>query len=520
MSQHQSELTDGSDSHSRVGLAGLPQGHLNRAHSHELPTTGDGSHQTPIEHVLPGDIIWFTNKSMHAHVQLPDGTVPDSENDIETLPDRFAVTYLDGYAPTRSEVVARETLDQLAKERTITCVYANIDDPEEMWELAHLTRNPPAERPFSDEQQVNACSPVRLRARPTTDALDVERVWSRDRLNGALEHPLGDHQRGRQTILRAGFFATRPDGKPCAAAVLSRPNSRILADGVTISLSRYISHPTARQSRVGTNNTASWLISRVASWARLEGFERLLSYSGVGDNDGTIYTSLPFRFDGWSRAADDGFQNRSGRSEIDNQRPKRKRWIWDLHDDSPGVTRRAAARDHEQETLSTSGTPTLEDRCVSNFALTREDHPSYHGSGAETATTPASPRATDLFAEQGAPGALTGLRSATRSRTGTPRPPAVIGADIDGTLIAAVAISGAPLADTPTATVEGIATLDTPYPQQTLGWLLSKARDWASLAGYRLFQSPDAAIPPTLGINPDSLRQSVNLASTTILSSP
>jgi hypothetical protein len=465
------------------------------------PPSGSELVGDPLPYVPVGAVVWFTRKQIHGHVTLPDGTVPSSEGNAPETVESLRVEWLDGYDEGGSTVVSVDALDEMAEDGHLRGVAYGVEDPRERWAAPTATRNPPGDQQGlgvgPDAAEVNAGAPVDLRPRTTTDAAEVARVWPRDRRAGLLEHPIGNHKLGQAPLPRAMMVAQRPDGQPSAAAVLSRPSGRMVEDG-TVELSRYISHPDAEQSTGGaqpTNNTATWLISRAARWAALEGFDTLLSYSGNSDNDGTIYAALPFEHDGWSDADGDGWQARGGdRSRNHNARGRRKRWTWDLHDDATSQPRRAADRDHGQATLAGFATSDPEERTTANFVLTREERPKFHrDSGVET---PADDRAMRLFREHGPEEAADRLATRTRSRKGDDKPPAIFGAAVDGHLVAAVAVEATPTAtdadgtryrtheEQQAARVIAYADAGTQYPQNTATWLLSRAREWATLAGY------------------------------------
>ena len=424
-----------------------------------------------VEHVYPGDVVWFVHRRMHAHVTAPDGSVPAA--DERTTPfEQLRVRWLDGYGPEASTTVSVAALGRLARRGDLRVVYAGVEAPTERWAGAHLERHPAAD--------VNRCSTAPLVPRVLADNHTVRREWSRGLINGLLEHPLGDHRLGRRQFVRAAWTARRPDGRPSAVAVVTRPNAPAQADGRTIELARYVSPLDAELSRVGTNNTATWLLARVARWARLEGFDRLLSYSGVASNDGGIYQGLPFEHVGWTEADPERWDSREGRTAATSVDAQKKRWVWPLHDTSPPVERRAAARGGERTGLSAfASTPAVEDRSPDNFALCREERPGVDGQ----ARPAISERARQLFKTAGPPDALNRLATLRRRRVSDDKPPAVFGVDVDGTLVAALAVGGDPMAEAP-ARVAIYGARETAWPVNTARWLAARALEWAPLAGY------------------------------------
>ena len=434
------------------------------------PTAAPGPGEL-VEHVYPGDIVWFVHRRMHAHVTAPNGTVPATDERTTPL-EQLRVGWLDGYGPGASTTVSVAALDRLARRGDLRVVHAGVEAPAERWAGAYLERDPAAD--------VNRCSTAPLSPRVLADSHTVRREWSRGLINGLLEHPLGDHRLGRRQFVRAAWTARRPDGRPSAVAVLTRPNAPTQADGRTIELARYVSHPDAELSRVGTNNTATWLLARVARWARLKGFDRLLSYSGVAGNDGGIYQGLPFEHVGWTDADPERWASREGRTAAASVDAQKKRWVWPLHDTSPPVERRAAARGGERTGLSAfASTPAVEARCPDNFVLCREERPDTDGQ-----VPPAiSERARRLFETAGPTDAPDRLATLRRRRLGDDKPPAVFGVDVDGTLVAALAVAGDPMAAAP-ARVAGYAARETAWPGNTARWLAARAAEWAPLAGY------------------------------------
>ena len=435
-----------------------------------------------VEHVHPGDVVWFVHRQIHAHVTAPDGSVPAADERTTPLK-QLRVEWLDGYGPGASTTVSVTALDRLARRGDLRVVHAGVEAPAERWAGAYLERHPDAD--------VNRCSTAPLAPRVLADSHTIRREWSRGLINGLLEHPLGDHRLGRRQFVRAAWTARRPDGRPSAVAVVTRPNAPAQADGRTLELARYVSHPDAELSRVGTNNTATWLLARVARWARLEGFDRLLSYSGVAGNDGGIYQGLPFEHVGWTDADPERWASREGRAAADTVDERKKRWVWSLHDTSLPVTRRAAARDAAQTDLSAfAGPPPVDTRQPTNFALCREERP--HGTdeaSSEAASVasdplPVSDRARELFATAGPDDALERVTCGRRCRPGDDKPPAVFGADVDGTLVAALAVAGDPLVDS-SAQIVAYAAQETPWANNTARWLAARAVRWAPLAGYR-----------------------------------
>jgi GNAT superfamily N-acetyltransferase len=147
------------------------------------------------------------------------------------------------------------------------------------------------------------------------------RERSRTAVNDFLESDQINHKLGGVPGWKAAFGG-RYDGDLVAVCVLSRPVARALDDGDTISISRYASRPDRPA------NTGSWLIARARRWARLEGYETMIAYSGVAENYGTVYEAAGFDVARVSQASGDSWTSREGRSEWDDY--TRRRWEYDL----------------------------------------------------------------------------------------------------------------------------------------------------------------------------------------------
>lgn len=151
--------------------------------------------------------------------------------------------------------------------------------------------------------------------------LQLRRERSRTAVNEFLESDAIDHKLGGVPGWKAAFGG-RYGESLVAVCVLSRPVARTLDDGKTISISRYAARPDRPA------NTGSWLIARARVWARLEGYETMIAYSGVADNYGTVYEAAGFEIGRVSQADGDSWTSREGRSEWDDY--TRRRWEYDL----------------------------------------------------------------------------------------------------------------------------------------------------------------------------------------------
>lgn len=156
---------------------------------------------------------------------------------------------------------------------------------------------------------------------PSVDSLELHRERSRTRVNEFLERDTIDHKLGGVPGWKAAFSG-RYQQDLVAVCVLSRPVARALDDGDTISISRYASSPNRPA------NTGSWLIARAREWARLEGYETMIAYSGIADNYGTVYQAAGFELEKVTEADGDSWTSREGRSQWADY--TRRRWEYDL----------------------------------------------------------------------------------------------------------------------------------------------------------------------------------------------
>lgn len=185
--------------------------------------------------------------------------------------------------------------------------------------------------------------------------LTIVRERSRSEVNEFLDDPVVDHKRGSVQFCKA-MFGARYQGELIAVCVLSHPNASTIDTGTKIVLERYASHPKRPQS------TATYLIKRAIEWARLEGYDEMLSYAGVDEgNTGHMYHFLDFEFDGHYEYSGDGWTNRDGRDSWEDYEGRRyrlqihpgdgaNRQIGDSYENTPDVS-----------LLSFTETPNLDD---------------------------------------------------------------------------------------------------------------------------------------------------------------
>lgn len=151
--------------------------------------------------------------------------------------------------------------------------------------------------------------------------LQLHRERSRNEINSFLESDGVNHKLGGVPGWKAAFGA-RYQNELIAVCVLSRPVSRHVDDGSTISISRLACKPNRPA------NTGSWLIARSRDWAYLEGYERMIAYAGVAGNEGVVYSASGFELDSVDEADGDGWQCREDRDSWDDY--TRRKWTYSM----------------------------------------------------------------------------------------------------------------------------------------------------------------------------------------------
>jgi len=453
---------------------------------------------TPFRHVSAGDVLYFVRKDVHALAfEADEVDAPANEGDL--YPEEVDLKWLDGYRMgSVDRGISADVLAQMCEQNTVRLVDSDV---------AENKRAPGRRRPEWSTRDGSVIPGPRT----SVDALRFTRTRSRDRVNAFLKSPIVDHKQDRIQKARAMFTAERPNGRPAAVLTVSSPTARNAFDRRTVEISRYASHP--ETGGVGTNNTATWMLSRACRWAALEGYERVRTLAGTAGNGGGIYRAANFRFDGV--ADTDGNHDREGRSNHNHDK-RLKRFVREIDADGDGgefgVPRRFDAR-LAGDTATDGGMTSLSEFGESasltpaNMALTREEaSDTKFTRSADSDQYPAfSPRVRDLDTND----ELASLEAA-RGKL----PAAVFGADVDGTLAAAVAVSGDPNAAVPVATVDAYLARETEYPDATARWLLSRAREWAKLDAYQSLRVPqgtfsgveavNSTVPKGVGFNTDT----------------
>jgi hypothetical protein len=162
---------------------------------------------------------------------------------------------------------------------------------------------------------------------PSVKQLNLTRERSRIRVNEFLESPEVNHKLGGVPGWRACFGA-RYKGILYAVCVVGRPTARMLDDDEIVEITRFGTRPERPQ------NTGSWLIAKARDWSRLEGYEKMIAYSGIADNVGTLYKACGFELDAKCEADGSSWTNREGREEWEDY--TRRRYSYNLG----GIVRR------------------------------------------------------------------------------------------------------------------------------------------------------------------------------------
>jgi len=316
---------------------------------------------------------------------------------------------------------------------------------------------------------------------PTTNHLELraERgCGARERVNGFLKHPTVQYQHDPVTKPFRIAFTAVYEGRDVAMAVLGRPSGRHNADGQTLELYRFAAHPNRPA------NTGSWLLSRCCRWATLEGYDRLLTYAGVqNDNEGTMYRAAGFTHIDTTTADLREWQSRSGRVGGGTYRRRRYRRCFSKH--SLEARRPAGRVDAEQSHLIDRGTAhgggdtSLQDIPQGDLIQTREDTLGRRGGSL-------SPDAQVLFEKYSL-----GVDEAIGDTTPAPLVACFGYRTPEDALVAALAVrdhSGEPNPRNNSAAVTlpsvAVQTSLLAYPVNTLRALIADAVEWASLHGY------------------------------------
>lgn len=419
--------------------------------------------QRHISETVPNDIIYFRRKDLHAYI---------SETDNYEQTGLLSLTWLDGYEQYQEETIHKETLDGFADRGKIRCSTTNVPSIEQYEHIG--IRNP------EETQRDSTLTPG---PRLPTDKLRFKRIYSRNRINGFLKHPLVDHKHGRVQKAKAMFVAERPDGKIAAALTLNSPNARLAFDRHTVEITRYASHPETRPyNSHETNNTATWMIAKACQWAALEGYETMTSLAGTDDNGGAIYKAADFRIT--NRSTSDGKHDRDGRTNHSHATEliKFERTLSVDGKNSPEapISRRVEGRLETDNAKLDFTQYNTSPRTPIHYNFTREDVTDTKYA-TDNNINPFSKKLyeliehTDILTEDE-------LSKLATNRTRN-RPAAAFGALHNRDLVATLIITEDPN-KTGTVKITSYITHETKYPDRTAQWLLTRARKWAFLDGY------------------------------------
>ncbi|MEZ3117827.1 hypothetical protein RYH80_18070 [Halobaculum sp. MBLA0147] len=380
-------------------------------------------------------------------------------------------------APECSRRPDIQTLDVLVERGRAAIVARNINSEQQAAAVAHETETAPEDRP-----PLSTYGPV--------DHFVADRIRSQTVANEFLASPYVGHPLGSQhcaiayLVLRDGGI----NGDIVALATVENRTNPAADDGTSAQLSRLAVLPTTPK------NTASRLLGVVKQWAALAGFRKLVTHSGVGANDGTIYKAAEFEPGPITERSTD-WGNRDGRTVVDNF--ERQRWTYE-----PTVNGRQPVRPTETyspETTLADFTPDITDGApASTWALARYDRaPDAVSDLLDTAIDAAKTPPNTSHTEE--------IQKTVESASGTENP-----ADHHALFGAVHAPTGTPIALAPVTrplwrcdrrvTIDGLVTHPSVDHAANLGsWLFARIRDWAQLLG-----APEAQ--PTLSapaIDPD-----------------
>ena len=341
------------------------------------------------------------------------------------------------------ERVDEGDLDVMVETGEVKILASNVRSPSECWWI-------------SGDTTPSSFSPSRL---------TLMRERSRKTVNAFLNHPVVDHQRGDVPGWKAAFGA-RYRGELVAVCVLSNPKARMADDGQTIELNRYAAHPRRPE------NTASWLIARAAEWAELEGYDRILTYAGVAnDNEGTIYQAANFVPHESTETNGEGWKNRNGRDSWADY--TRRPYTYQLGDGD------GLRREDRKTARFTGGSTTLASFCALPDDLSPGDLTLARRDGSE--------RAARFISDHGGAD-VEDVDGAV----------AIFAATYRGELIAACTVeepTEQPRRPFETLRVGTYAIRDVRYPANVGAWLLARVRRWAELEGYHRLTTPPTLSP-------------------------
>jgi len=331
------------------------------------------------------------------------------------------------------------------------------------------------------------CDPSTGPAIESFDRVELCREQSRTVVRRFLNHPeVGHHLGGTIPASRAVFSARyKPTGNIIALAVFSIPSASALNRHEVHSLKRYAAHPHAPP------NMASWLISRGLDWAKLEGYEQVRSYAGVGDNKGTIYQALNFEaLDSGDPITTDGegWTNRDRGSWKDYEK---RRYVYNI-DTAREVCHRSPPPDEAGNGVAADGGPL--DKWV---ALSVDSSPLAPADRAEEATLAQAEvgivrrdnrpsEVADALQELDNEVAADRMAPVTAAdpETVAEKADALFGVAMPAGLLAVCAVTEVTVSGEPMLVVTAYGQQEVAYQQNMTASLLGAVRRWAALEGF------------------------------------
>jgi len=176
-------------------------------------------------------------------------------------------------------------------------------NPNGSWPLEHV----------DIEQFKRSYAPIEQRIAPRNARdLELEKFGgrgSRTRANKFLsgDDGLVDPSKGEVQGWKACFTARGPTGDLLGLCIVGRPRARVLDNGEALEVYRLAAHP------IAPSNTNSALIGKARRWARNDGYDRLLTYANLDEQEGTCYDASGLTLEetteadpkGWKRHGDD-----------------------------------------------------------------------------------------------------------------------------------------------------------------------------------------------------------------------
>lgn len=399
--------------------------------------------------ICSGDVLYFTRQRAHALVQQDD--------------DGITLEWFDDPIHGETEFT-RDELDEMLAMNHVKIVATDFHSLENFHVWSKYKR--------ADPRTVNpggAPSPKWM-------TLTAERgSGSRERVDGFLMHPEIDYQYNPTgnpfRITLTAQFADRD----VAMATLSTPSSPDRAGNGTIALDRFCAHPDR------PDNTGTWMLKRAGEWARLEGYDQIISYAGVAnDNRGHLYYEAGFEKIDESEADLSNWNNRGGRDASGTY--TRRVWMKDISPDNSHnlPSRRYDERkDSSLKSFETDTDDEAEPATQEDIVITRE-------ADIDTRSGTLEGYADDVLE-------LVDIESYEDDEVA-----AIFGVRNDTRLVGAAVVTD----DTregrdnfQSVTISEVGVRDVRWELDTKRFLVSRVRRWADLHGYKRVH----AVTPTAG---------------------